>query len=95
MNCVSEEYFNYFFFSIVIEYWKALALDTDLCGLVIDNFLSTLVTSCVHDSGENGDRQHTASVQPFTIHCALHEIVSVKELKSVRLSNWVKNDFFC
>lgn len=64
-----------------------LTVDTDLCGIVLDNFLNVLATSCVYDSGESMDRQHIASVQPFTIHCALHEMFAAKNLQSVSIKH--------
>ena len=83
---------NHFFKQILFcrnvkEYWQYLATDSDLAGVILDNFLSILSSSCLYESldGINSDRQNIATIQPFSIFCALHEMMSCKELTEVLL----------
>lgn len=64
------------------EYWQILAIDPELCGTILDNFLSILSSSCLYESAEGTDRQHIATTQPFAIHCALNEMLPSKEIKT-------------
>lgn len=69
----------------MIEFWQHVSTDNILSGTIIDYFLSTLSSSCLYEphEGSNSDRQNIATVQPFAIFCALHEIVPGKDITSV------------
>lgn len=62
-----------------------MSLDLELVGVIIDNFLTTLNTSCLYEMDEGKDHgQKVATVQPFAIICALKEIFVVQEATPVR-----------
>lgn len=71
----------------MVDYWRAICLNTELTAQIIDNFLAILMASCLYEpSNENaGDRQKIASVQPFAIFCAMKEMFISKEIKDVSL----------
>lgn len=72
-------------FSNVIEFWQYVSNDSVLAGTIIDHFLNTLSSSCLYESHEGAsDRQNIATVQPFAIFCALHEMMPGKEITNVR-----------
>lgn len=59
-------------------------MDHELSGTIVDNFLSTLSSSCIYESSEGpSERHHIATVQPFAILCALHEMMPCKEILGV------------
>ncbi|KAJ6639089.1 Maestro heat-like repeat-containing protein family member 1 [Pseudolycoriella hygida] len=65
----------------VIEFWRMIGTDRELSGTIIDNFLATLSSSCIYESSEGpSERHHIATVQPFAILCALHEMMPCKEI---------------
>lgn len=65
----------------VVEYWHTICLDPDLTGLILDNFLAILSSSCLYEPNEGaGDRQKIASVPPFAIFCALREMFPCNEI---------------
>ncbi|XP_055840897.1 maestro heat-like repeat-containing protein family member 1 isoform X1 [Episyrphus balteatus] len=65
----------------VVEYWHTICLDPDLTGLILDNFLGILSSSCLYEPNEgSGDRQKIASVPPFAIFCAMREMFPCKEI---------------
>lgn len=62
-----------------------IGADPELSGTIIDNFLTTLSSSCIYESSEGpSERHHIATVQPFAILCALHEMMPCKEILVVR-----------
>lgn len=67
----------------VVEYWQFIAPDMDLFGVIVDNFLGVLSSSCMceqEDGAGAKDRQKTATLQPFAILCALREMFLVSEV---------------
>lgn len=74
----------------MIEFWQCVALDGELSGYVIDYFLGLISSSCLYEVSENSNgNQNMATHQPFAIFCALKEIVSGKEIQTVRFTNIV------
>lgn len=75
-------------FSNVVEFWQYVSSDPDLSGVIIDNFLGILSSSCVYEvpsegSANNAHHQNIATQQPFAIFCALKEIFAGKEIQKV------------
>ena len=67
-----------------MEYWHLICTDSDLTGILLDNFLQILSSSCIYEQNEPCvDRQKIASVQPFAIFCALHKMMPCKDIKDV------------
>ncbi|GAB0100042.1 maestro heat-like repeat-containing protein family member 1 [Sergentomyia squamirostris] len=69
----------------VSQFWRTLCSDAELAGIVIDNFLSTLSSSCLYESvdqNKKDDRNRIATVQPFAIMCALKEILPCPEIQT-------------
>ncbi|EDW00462.1 maestro heat-like repeat-containing protein family member 1 [Drosophila grimshawi] len=68
----------------VVEYWHLVCNDTELTGTMFDNFLQLLSGASLQESqdgnGVSNDRQKVASVQPFAIFCALHEMMPCKDI---------------
>ncbi|XP_037026601.1 maestro heat-like repeat-containing protein family member 1 [Bradysia coprophila] len=65
----------------VVEFWGMICMDHELSGTIIDNFLATLASSCIYESSDGpSERHHVATVQPFAILCALHEMMTCAEI---------------
>lgn len=72
----------------VVEYWHLICTDSDLTGILLDNFLQILSSSCLYEPNEPCvDRQKIAIVQPFAIFCALHKMMPCKDIKEVSKQN--------
>lgn len=81
------------YFSNVVEYWRTITIDNELSGIVLDNFLTILSSSCLFE--QTGLSQHdtvaykddklpqVATIHPFSIVCAMHEMFLCVEIKSV------------
>lgn len=81
------------YFSNVVEYWRTITIDNELSGIVLDNFLTILSSSCLYE--QTGLSQHDtvaykddklpqiATIHPFSIVCAMHEMFLCVEIKSV------------
>ncbi|XP_026846537.1 maestro heat-like repeat-containing protein family member 1 [Drosophila persimilis] len=67
----------------MVEYWHLICSDADLTGLMLDNFLQLLSGACLHEGSQEStlERQRLASVQPFAIFCALHEMLPCKDIQ--------------
>lgn len=72
----------------LVEYWHLVCNDAELTGLMLDNFLQLLsgagLCETQDGSGLPNDRQRLASVQPFAIFCAMHEMMPCKDIHDVR-----------
>ncbi|XP_058977775.1 maestro heat-like repeat-containing protein family member 1 isoform X1 [Musca domestica] len=67
----------------IVEYWHLVCTDAELAGVLIDHFLQILSSACIYEQNEACvDRQKIASVQPFAIFCALHEMMPCKDIKT-------------
>ncbi|EDW07993.1 maestro heat-like repeat-containing protein family member 1 [Drosophila mojavensis] len=68
----------------LVEYWHLVCNDTELTGLMLDNFLQLLSGACLCEpqdgSSISNDRQRLASAQPFAIFCAMHEMMPCKDI---------------
>ncbi|XP_062140957.1 maestro heat-like repeat-containing protein family member 1 [Drosophila sulfurigaster albostrigata] len=66
----------------LVEYWHLVCNDPDLTGLMLDNFLQLLSGASLAEPAESQqtDRQRLASVPPFAIFCALHEMLPCKDI---------------
>ncbi|KAL7745291.1 hypothetical protein ACLKA6_015316 [Drosophila palustris] len=66
----------------LVEYWHLVCNDPELTGLMLDNFLQLLSGASLSEplDGSPGDRQRLASVPPFAIFCALHEMMPCKDI---------------
>lgn len=64
-----------------------LSLDLDLAGVIIDNFLTILNSSCLYEQQDDtkDNRQKVATFQPFAIICAFKEMFLVQEIAPVRI----------
>lgn len=78
--------------SNVNEFWQYLSNDPDLCGVIIDHFISVITSSPLYEPPhENtGSHQNIATHHPFAIFCALREIFQGKEIQLVRYSLFFK-----
>lgn len=65
----------------VSAYWHSLTAETDLTGIILDNFLETIFEVAPYDQapGELEKLQKTLTYQPFAVLCALKEIISSKD----------------
>ncbi|XP_075158391.1 maestro heat like repeat family protein c11.1 isoform X1 [Haematobia irritans] len=67
----------------IVEYWHLICTDSDLTGVLLENFLQILSSACIFEQNEACvDRQKIASVQPFAIFCALNEMMASKDIKT-------------
>ncbi|KAH8397492.1 hypothetical protein KR222_008299, partial [Zaprionus bogoriensis] len=68
----------------LVEYWHLVCNDPQLTGLMLDNFLQLLSGACLYEQQDGAatasDRQRLASVPPFAIFCALHEMLPCKDI---------------
>lgn len=74
----------------LVEYWHLVCNDPELTGLMLDNFLQLLSGACLYEQSDgtsatatSSDRQRLASVPPFAIFCALHEMMPCKDIHDV------------
>lgn len=73
----------------LVEYWHLVCNDPELTGLMLDNFLQLLSGACLYEPSDGtstaatSDRQRLASVPPFAIFCALHEMMPCKDIHDV------------
>lgn len=67
----------------VIEYWHNISSDPELTGIILDNFLVILSSSCLYETNDNS-KSHPliATIQPFAIVCVLNEMFMCKEITS-------------
>lgn len=73
----------FYFFRNVVEFWKIISTDIDLSEIILENFLTTLSSSCLFEPQDGkDDRQKVATIQPFAIICALCEILNGKDIVS-------------
>jgi len=66
----------------LVEYWHLVCNDPELTGLMLDNFLQLLSGASLSEP-QDGERQRLASVPPFAIFCALHEMMPCKDIHDV------------
>ncbi|ALC48518.1 c11.1 [Drosophila busckii] len=65
----------------LVEYWHLVCNDPELTGIMLDNFLQLLSGACLHEPHElPAAGQRLASIQPFAIFCALHEMLPCKDI---------------
>lgn len=78
------------YFRNIVEYWHLICSDGDLTGILLENFLQILSSSCLFEPNEPCvDRQKIASVQPFAIFCALNEMMACKDINEVNLNLFI------
>uniref|UniRef100_A0A182QHL8 Uncharacterized protein n=1 Tax=Anopheles farauti TaxID=69004 RepID=A0A182QHL8_9DIPT len=86
----------------VIEYWKTLTLDPDLSGIILDNFIGSVTSTCLYEQPQqqqqqqaepNDDAMRTATLHPFAIMCVLREMFRCPELKNEMQSRFA--EIFC
>ncbi|XP_030379317.1 maestro heat-like repeat-containing protein family member 1 [Scaptodrosophila lebanonensis] len=66
----------------MVEYWHLVCTDTELTGVILENFLQILNSSCIYEPQDGAaERPKVASVQPFAIFCALHEMLPCKDIR--------------
>lgn len=65
----------------VSEYWHSLNSESDLTGIILDNFLETIFEVAPYEqaSGEPEKNQKILTHQPFAVICALREIIFSKD----------------
>ncbi|XP_041764135.1 maestro heat-like repeat-containing protein family member 1 [Anopheles merus] len=86
----------------VIEYWKTLTMDADLSGIILDNFIGAVTSTCLYEQPQQQQQQQpdptddaarTATLHPFAIVCVLREMFACAELKSEMQSRFP--EIFC
>uniref|UniRef100_A0A182KBM8 HEAT repeat protein n=1 Tax=Anopheles christyi TaxID=43041 RepID=A0A182KBM8_9DIPT len=85
----------------VIEYWKTLTMDPDLSGIILDNFIGAVTSTCLYEQPQQQQQQpdptddatRTATLPPFAIVCVLREMFQCAELKSEMQSRFA--EIFC
>lgn len=65
----------------VLEFWRIVSYDADLSGVVMDNFVGHLNSTCLYEQLELADVRKAATAQPFAIICAFHEIFKSDQIK--------------
>ncbi|XP_055537388.1 maestro heat-like repeat-containing protein family member 1 isoform X2 [Wyeomyia smithii] len=70
----------------VIDYWRTITLDAELTGIILENFIGTVTTSCLyeqqHQDKPRDDSQKAVTLPPFTIICVLNEMFKCKEIRA-------------
>ncbi|XP_058812220.1 maestro heat-like repeat-containing protein family member 1 [Topomyia yanbarensis] len=70
----------------VIDYWRTITLDAELTGIILDNFIGTVTTSCLyeqqHQDKPREDAQKAVTLPPFAIICVLNEIFRSQDIKA-------------
>lgn len=68
----------------IIDYWRTVAWDAELTGIILDNFIGTVTTSCLYEQQHQdkpNDAQKVVTLQPFSIVCVLNELFKSQEIK--------------
>ncbi|XP_037882576.1 maestro heat-like repeat-containing protein family member 1 [Glossina fuscipes] len=66
----------------IIEYWHLICKDSDLTGILLDNFLQVLSSSSPYEINEAPvERQKIANVPSFAIFCALHKMMPRNDIR--------------
>ncbi|XP_058442811.1 maestro heat-like repeat-containing protein family member 1 [Malaya genurostris] len=69
----------------VIDYWRTITLDAELTGIILDNFIGTITTSCLyeqqHQEKQKEDSQKAVTLLPFAIICVLNEMFKSQDIK--------------
>lgn len=70
----------------VIDYWRIITLDAELTGIILDNFIGAVTTSCLyeqqHQENPRDDAQKAVTLMPFSIICVFYEIFKCHDIKS-------------
>uniref|UniRef100_A0A182PSV0 HEAT repeat protein n=1 Tax=Anopheles epiroticus TaxID=199890 RepID=A0A182PSV0_9DIPT len=87
----------------VIEYWKTLTMDPDLSGIILDNFIGAVTSTCLYEQPQQQQQQQTdpsddlvtrtATLHPFAIVCVLREMFQCAELKNEMQARFA--EIFC
>lgn len=68
----------------VVDYWRTVARDGELSGIILDNFIGTVTTSCLYEQQHQdkpNDAHKVVTLQPFSIVCVLTELFKSQEIK--------------
>lgn len=65
----------------VLEFWRIVSYDAELSGIVMDNFIGHIKSTCLYEQLELNDARKAATAQPFAIICALNEIFKSDQIK--------------
>ncbi|XP_055615310.1 maestro heat-like repeat-containing protein family member 1 isoform X2 [Toxorhynchites rutilus septentrionalis] len=81
----------------VIDYWRTITMDAELTGIILDNFIGTVMTSCLceqqHQDKPRDNVQKAATLQPFSIICVLSEIFKSRDIRAELNARFI--DTFC
>ncbi|ETN63752.1 hypothetical protein AND_004522 [Anopheles darlingi] len=68
----------------VIEFWKTLTMDTNLTGIILDNFINIVTTTCLYEQtlqNGRGDEKRCVTLQPFAIIVVLGEVFKCEGIR--------------
>lgn len=80
----------------VVDYWRTIAWDPELTGIILDNFVGTVTTSCLYEQQHQdkpNEAQKTVTLQPFAIVCVLNDLFKSQEIKQQLKSRFT--EIFC
>ncbi|XP_055586615.1 maestro heat-like repeat-containing protein family member 1 [Uranotaenia lowii] len=81
----------------VLEFWRTITLDPELAGIIIDNFIGTVTTSCLyeqqHQDKPRDEAQKAVTLLPFSIICVFNELFKSQDIKSELKSRFT--EIFC